>query len=162
MIMLHAALYRSSLPFSSCGAGVACFSWPFFLNDFSFSSSNSNFELVFVSRIPQIRLKKSVTEILLRRFCDRNLLRRSCYGDSVTETPTHFNPYRFRQTLSTTHRRLIPCKGYLNTHPSTGATATPSTRRKRRSRSADESKNIIRTKKKKHHQIQTKTTNQEA
>ena len=26
--------------------------------------SNSNFELVFVSRIPQIRLKKSVTEIL--------------------------------------------------------------------------------------------------
>ena len=57
--------------------------------------------------IPQIRLKKSVTEILLRR---------SCYGDSVTETPTHFNPYRFRQTLSTTHRRLIPCKGYLNTH----------------------------------------------
>ena len=25
---------------------------------------NSNFELVFVSRIPQIRLKKSVTEIL--------------------------------------------------------------------------------------------------
>ena len=32
----------------------------------------SNFELVFVSRIPQIRLKKSVTEILLRRFCDRN------------------------------------------------------------------------------------------
>ena len=34
--------------------------------------SNSNFELVFVSRIPQIRLKKSVTEILLRRFCDRN------------------------------------------------------------------------------------------
>ena len=36
--------------------------------------------------------------------------------DSVTETPTHFNPNRFRQTLSTTHRRLIPCKGYLNTH----------------------------------------------
>ena len=44
-------------------------------------NSNSNFELVFVSRIPQIRLKKSVTEILwqnlvteilLRRFCDRN------------------------------------------------------------------------------------------
>ena len=44
------------------------------------------------------------------------LLRKSCYGDSVTETPTHFNPYRFRQTLSTTHRRLIPCKGYLNQH----------------------------------------------
>ena len=64
--------------------------------------SNSNFELVFVSRIPQSRLKKSVTEILLRR--------------SVTETPTHFNPYRFRPTLSTTHRRLIPCKVYLNTH----------------------------------------------
>ena len=52
--------------------------------------------------IPQIRVKKSVTEILLRR---------SCYGDSVTEIPTHFNSYRFRQTLSTTHRRLIPCKG---------------------------------------------------
>ena len=40
--------------------------------------SNSNFELVIVSRIPQIRLKKSVTEILLRRFCDRILLRRFC------------------------------------------------------------------------------------
>ena len=48
-----------------------------------------------------------VTEILWRR---------SCYGDSVTETPTHFNPYRFRQTLSTTHRRFMRCKGYLNTH----------------------------------------------
>ena len=37
---------------------------------------DSNFELVFVSRIPQIRLKKSVTEILLRR---------SFYGNLVTE-----------------------------------------------------------------------------
>ena len=48
-----------------------------------------------------------------KEICDGDLvteilLRRSCYGDSVTETPTHFNPYRFRQTLSTTHRRLIP------------------------------------------------------
>ena len=52
------------------------------------------------------------------RFDERNLLPRSCDGDSVRQTPTHFNPYRFRQTLSTTHRRLIPCKGYLNTHQS--------------------------------------------
>ena len=62
------------------------------------NSNFSNFELVFVSRNPP----DSSKEI--------------CYGDSVTETPTRFNPYRFRQTLSTTHRRLIPCKGYLNTH----------------------------------------------
>ena len=48
--------------------------------------------------------------------CYGDSVTESCYGDSVTETPTHFNPYRFRQTLSTTHRRLIPCKGYLNTH----------------------------------------------
>ena len=60
------------------------------------TNSNPNFELVFVSRIPQIRLKKSVTEILWRRFCDRNptlsvtqsvteiLLRRFCDRNSHT------------------------------------------------------------------------------
>ena len=72
----------------------------------------SNFELVFVSRNPP----DSSKEICYGDLVTEILLRRSCYGDSVTETPTHFNPYRFRQTLSTTHRRLIPCKGYLNTH----------------------------------------------
>ena len=96
----------------SCFSCFSCFSWNkkrkiWKKKLFDKNSPYSNFELVFVSRIPQIRLKKSVTEILLRR---------SCCGDSVTETPTHFNPYRFRQTLSTTHRRLMPCKGYLNTH----------------------------------------------
>ena len=71
----------------------------------------SDFELVFVSRNPP----DSSKEICYGDLVTEILLRRSCYGDSVTATPAHFNPYRFRQTLSTTHRRLIPCKGYLNT-----------------------------------------------
>ena len=69
----------------------------------------SNFELVFVSRNPP----DSSKEICYGDLVTEILLRRSCYGDSVTETPTHFNPYRFRLTLSTTLRRLIPCKGFL-------------------------------------------------
>ena len=53
------------------GKFLAVDGFSFFDGKFS-AVGGSNFELVFVSRIPQIRLKKSVTEILLRRFCDRN------------------------------------------------------------------------------------------
>ena len=62
--------------------------------------------------IPQIQVKKYVTEILLRR---------SCYGDSVTETPTHF--FVRHAGLSGITRQIIVCGISCLSRPSTAPTA---------------------------------------